>query len=47
MQGNLESKLASHGTEPLELRGRQVGLKKYEINMDGFVGRWMVVKADL
>ena len=29
MRGNLETKFAAHGTEPLELWGGQVGLEKH------------------
>ena len=29
MQGNLESKLAAHGTEALQLRGGQMGSEKH------------------
>ena len=36
LRGNLESKLASHGTKPVELRGGQVWLEKHTKKLSYF-----------
>ena len=35
MQRNLDSKLAAHGTNPMELQGGQVGLEKHTKKVKG------------